>query len=61
VKDDNYDFLADCHNILNSWKNYFSQFLNVHKIYDVRQRETLTAEPLAPDLVLLRLKLLLQN
>jgi hypothetical protein len=30
VKDENGDLLADSHNILNRWKNYFSQLLNVH-------------------------------
>jgi hypothetical protein len=25
--------------ILNTWKNYFSQLLNVHKVSDVRQME----------------------
>jgi hypothetical protein len=28
VKDENGDMLADSHNILNRWKNYFSQLLN---------------------------------
>jgi hypothetical protein len=29
VKDENGDLLADPHNILNRWRNYFSQLLNV--------------------------------
>jgi hypothetical protein len=33
------DLLADSHNILNRWKNYFSQLLNVHRVSDVRQIE----------------------
>jgi hypothetical protein len=41
--------LADSHNILNRWKNYFSQLLNVHRVSDVRQIEIHTAEPLVPD------------
>jgi hypothetical protein len=32
VKDENGDSLADSHNILNRWKNYFSQLLNVHRV-----------------------------
>jgi hypothetical protein len=32
VKDETGDLLADSHNILNRWKNYFSQLLNVHSI-----------------------------
>jgi hypothetical protein len=29
MKDENGDLLADSHNILNRWKNYFSQLLKV--------------------------------
>jgi hypothetical protein len=31
------------------WKKYFSRLLNVHKVSDVRQKETHTAELLVPD------------
>jgi hypothetical protein len=48
VKDENGDLLADSHNILNRWKNYFSQLLDVHNVSDVRQIEVHTAEPLVP-------------
>jgi hypothetical protein len=48
VKRENGDLLADSHNILNRWKNYFSQFLNVRNVSDVRQIEAHTAEPLVP-------------
>jgi uncharacterized protein YdiU (UPF0061 family) len=48
VKDENGDLLADSHNILNKWKNYFSQLLNVHNVSDVRQIEVRTTEPLVP-------------
>jgi hypothetical protein len=48
VKDENGDLLADSHNILNRWKNYFSQLLNVHNISDVRQVEVHTVVPLVP-------------
>jgi hypothetical protein len=48
VKDENGDLLADCSNILNRWKSYFSQLLNVHNVSDVRQIETHAAEPLIP-------------
>jgi hypothetical protein len=41
--------LADTHNILNGWKIYFSQLLNVHNISDIRQIEVHAAEPLMPD------------
>jgi hypothetical protein len=48
VKDENGDLLADSQNILNRWKNYFSQLLNVHNVSDIRQIEVHTAEPLVP-------------
>jgi hypothetical protein len=46
VKDENSDLLADSQNILNRWKKYFSQLLNVHDVSDVRQIEVHTAEKL---------------
>jgi hypothetical protein len=50
VKDENCDLLADSHDILNRWKNYFSQVLNVLNASDVRKRQIHTAEPLVPGL-----------
>jgi hypothetical protein len=35
VKDENGDLLADSHNILNRWKNYFSQLLDIHRVSDI--------------------------
>jgi hypothetical protein len=49
VKDEIGNLLADSHNILNRWKNYFSQLLNEHNVSDVRQIEVHTAESLVPD------------
>jgi hypothetical protein len=40
--------LADYHNILNRWKNCFSQLMNLHNVSDVRQIEAHTAELLIP-------------
>jgi hypothetical protein len=48
VKDENGDLLGDSHSILNGWKKYFSQLLNVHNVSDVRQIEVHVAEPLLP-------------
>jgi hypothetical protein len=48
VKDENGDLLGDSQNILNWWKNYFSQLLKVHNVSDVRQIEVHTAEPFVP-------------
>jgi hypothetical protein len=50
VEDENGDVLADPHNILNRWKYYFSQLLNVRRFSDVRQMEIHTAELLVYNL-----------
>jgi hypothetical protein len=49
VKDENGELLADSHSILNRWKNYFCQLLNVHGVNDVTQCEIHTAETLIPE------------
>jgi hypothetical protein len=49
VKDERGDLLADPHKILNNWKNYFCQLLNVHGAGAVRQTEMHTAEPFVPE------------
>jgi hypothetical protein len=49
VKEENGDLLANSHSILNRWKDYFCQLLNVHGVKDVRQTEIRTAEPLVPE------------
>jgi hypothetical protein len=46
VKEENGGLLADSHNILNRWKNYFSLLLNVLNVNDVRHIEIHTAEVL---------------
>jgi hypothetical protein len=49
AKYENGDLLADSHSVLNRWKNYLSQLLNVHNnVSDVRQIQIHTAEPLVP-------------
>ncbi|PNF40670.1 hypothetical protein B7P43_G04763, partial [Cryptotermes secundus] len=55
VKDENGDLLADS-KILNTWRNYFSQLLNVHRVSDVRQTEINTAEPLIHESAIAKLK-----
>jgi hypothetical protein len=49
VKDKTGDLLADPHKILNRWKNYCCQLLNVHRVGGVRQTEMHTAVPLVPE------------
>jgi len=41
--------MVDSHNILNRWKNYLRQLLNVHSVNNVRQTEMHTAELLVPE------------
>ena len=40
VKDEKGDLVADCHSILATWRNHFSQLLNVHGFNDDIQTET---------------------
>jgi hypothetical protein len=49
VKDKRGNLLVEPHKILNNWKNYFCQLLNVHGAGGVRQTEMHTAEPFVPD------------
>jgi hypothetical protein len=60
VKDEIGDLLADSH-ILNRWKNYFSQLLDVQRVGDGRQIEIHTAEPLVPDPSPFEVETALQN
>jgi hypothetical protein len=48
VKDENGGLLADYHNIVNRWKNYFPQLLKVHNVSDVKRIGVHTAETLVP-------------
>jgi hypothetical protein len=49
IKDENGNQLADPQKVLNRWKNFFNQVLNVHGVHDVRQMDIHTAEPLVPE------------
>ena len=49
VKDERGDLVAETHSIMERWRNYFSQLLNVHGVNDIRQGEIHTAEPLVPE------------
>ena len=46
AKDEKGDLVTDCYS---SWRNHFSQLLNVHGVNDDRQTEIHTAEPLVPE------------
>jgi hypothetical protein len=49
IKYENGNLLADPQSVLNSWKNFINQVLNVHGVHDVRQMDIHTAEPLVPE------------
>ena len=46
VKNEKGDLVTDSNSILVGWMNHFSQILNVYRVYDVRQANRHTAEPL---------------
>jgi hypothetical protein len=48
-KDGNGNLLADPQIVLNKWRHFFNQVLNVHGVHDVRQMVVHTAEPLVPE------------
>jgi hypothetical protein len=49
VKDERGNLLVDPQKMLNRWKNYFCQLLNLWGVGDVRQTELHTAEPFVPE------------
>jgi hypothetical protein len=49
TEDENGNLLTVPHSVLNNWKNFFNQVLNLHGIHDVRQMDIHTAEPLVPE------------
>jgi hypothetical protein len=57
MKDENCNLIADPQNVLNMWKNFFNQVLNVHGVHDVRQMDIHTAEPLVPELSLVEFEI----
>jgi hypothetical protein len=49
IKDENDNLLADPQSVLNRWKNFFNQVLNVHGDHEIGQMDKYTAEPLVPE------------
>jgi hypothetical protein len=41
--------LADPQSVLNRWRNFFNQVLNIHGVHNVRQKCIHTAELLVPE------------
>ena len=61
IKNQNKELLADSNSILNRWKDYFSQLLNMHEDNDVGEIEIKTAEPLIPDPTLLEVEIAIEK
>jgi hypothetical protein len=61
VRDENGSLLADPQNILNRWKGFFNQVLNVHGVHDVWQMDTHTAEPIIPEPSLFKVKIAIRK
>jgi hypothetical protein len=57
MKDENGNLVADPQSVLNGWKNFFNQVLNVHDVHDVRQMDIHTAEPLVPEHSLVKVEI----
>jgi hypothetical protein len=57
IKDENGNLLGDPQKVLNGWKNFFNQVLNVHEVHDVRQMDIHTAEPLVPEPTLVEVEI----
>jgi hypothetical protein len=49
IKDENGNLIADPQTVLNRWKHFFNQVLNVYGVHDVRQMDIHTAELLVPE------------
>jgi hypothetical protein len=49
VRDENGNLLAHPQSVLNKWKIFFNQVLNIHGVHNVTQKDIHTAEPLVPE------------
>jgi hypothetical protein len=54
VKDENGNLLPDPCSVLNRWKNFFNQVLNVHGVHNVMQMDVHTAKPLVPESIFVK-------
>ena len=61
IKNENEELLSDSNSILNRWKNYFSQLLNVHKGNNVGEIQIQTAEPLISEPTLLEVEIAIEK
>jgi len=49
VKDEKSDLVTGSHSILTTWRNHFSQLLNIHEINNVTRGDIHITEPLMPE------------
>jgi hypothetical protein len=49
IKDENGNLIGDPQSVLNRWKKFFNQVLNVHGVHDVRHIDIHMAQPLIPE------------
>jgi hypothetical protein len=49
IKDENGNLVADFHSVLNWWKCFFMQVLNIHRVHNFRQKYRHMSEPLQPE------------
>jgi phage pi2 protein 07 len=61
MKDENGSLLAYPQSVLNRWKIFFNQVLNIYGVHDFRQIYIHTAEPLVPEPSFVEIKLLLES
>jgi hypothetical protein len=61
IKDENGNLLADPQSVLNRWKIFFNEVLNVHGLLDVMQMDIHTAEPLVPEPSLVEVEIAIEK
>ena len=61
IKNEKGDLVADSHNIMVSWRKYFSQLFNINEVNGVRQGEIHAAEPLVLEPAPLSFELVIVN
>jgi hypothetical protein len=61
IRDENGNLVTDPQSVLNSWKNFFNQVLNVYGVCDVRHMNIHMAEPLVQEPSLVKLEIAVEK
>jgi hypothetical protein len=61
INDENGNLIADPQDVLNRWKDFFNQVLNVHGAHDVRQMDIHTVELLVPQPNLVKVEIAIEK